>query len=93
MRYVVPKGFIALDGVSLTIVERLADGFTISLIPHTLAHTIAGRYQVGDVVNLEADILGKYVERFLAGRACPELSEGTEAGLSYGFLAQHGFIG
>jgi len=84
MRYIVPKGFIAVDGVSLTVVDRLADGFTVSLIPYTMAHTIAGRYQVGDVVNLEVDILGKYVERFL-------LSRKEEEGLSREFLARHGF--
>jgi riboflavin synthase len=65
MRYVVPKGFIAVDGVSLTVVEPAEDSFTVALIPYTLAHTIAGQYQVGDRVNLEADILGKYVEQLL----------------------------
>lgn len=64
-RYVVPKGFIAVDGVSLTVVERLPDGFSVAFIPYTLAHTIAGTYRVGTLVNLEADILGKYVEQFL----------------------------
>jgi riboflavin synthase len=66
------------------VVDRLANGFTVSLIPYTMAHTIAGRYQVGDVVNLEVDILGKYVERFL-------LSRKEEEGLSREFLARHGF--
>ncbi len=84
MRYIVPKGFIAVDGVSLTVVDRLSDGFTVSLIPFTMAHTIAGRYRVGDPVNLEADILGKYVERFLMAQA----SEGT---LDRAFLARYGF--
>lgn len=84
MRYVVPKGFIAVDGVSLTVVECGLDWFTISFIPYTLANTIAGRYQVGDAVNLEADILGKYVERILASRQ-------AQGGLSREFLAQHGF--
>lgn len=65
MRYVVPKGFIAVDGVSLTVVEPAENSFTVALIPYTLAHTIAGRYRVGDRVNLEADILGKYVEHLL----------------------------
>lgn len=59
--YIVPKGFIAVDGVSLTVVERLEDGFSVAFIPHTLAHTIAGEYREGTRVNLEADILGKYV--------------------------------
>ena len=68
MRYVVPKGFIAIDGVSLTVVEREEDNFTVAFIPHTLNHTIAGAYQVGTVVNLEADILGKYVVHWLTSR-------------------------
>jgi riboflavin synthase len=85
MRYVVPKGFIAVDGMSLTVVDRLPEGFTVSFIPYTLAHTIAGHYQVGGVVNLEADILGKYVERFLLGRE-------RETTLDREFLLQHGFL-
>jgi len=71
LRYVVPKGFVAIDGVSLTVVEvsDLAGGsFTISYIPHTLAQTTAGAYRVGTPVNLEPDILGKYVEHLLAAR-------------------------
>lgn len=68
LRYVVVKGFIAVDGVSLTVVDKLADGFTVSFIPHTLQHTIARHYQVGTVVNLEPDILAKYVEQLLGVR-------------------------
>ncbi len=86
MRYAVPKGFMTVDGASLTVVERFADNFTLSLIPYTLAHTIAGRYRIGDEVNLEVDILGKYVERFLVG-------QGWGAGLSREFLTRHGFTG
>jgi riboflavin synthase len=74
--------------MSLTAVDRLADGFTVSFIPHTLAHTVAGSYQVGTQVNLEVDILGKYVERFLLAR---ETAEKTEPPLSREFLARHGF--
>lgn len=85
MRYVVPKGFIAVDGVSLTVVERDDSSFTVSLVPHTLANTILGRYRVGDRVNLEVDIIGKYVERFMMDR------EHGSTGLSLEFLAQHGF--
>jgi len=65
-RYVVEKGFIALDGVSLT-VAGLADGvFEIALIPHTATRTTLGSLQGDDLVNVEVDILGKYVERLLA---------------------------
>ncbi len=68
LRYVVPKGCIAVDGVSLTVVARDANGFTVSFIPYTLQHTIAQHYRPGTTVNLEADILGKYVEQFITSR-------------------------
>ncbi|MYW64949.1 riboflavin synthase [Streptomyces sp. SID8379] len=64
-RYVVEKGSITVDGVSLTVVEAAADYFTISLIPTTLALTTLGIKQVGDPVNLEVDVIAKYVERML----------------------------
>ncbi|MEU4732261.1 MULTISPECIES: riboflavin synthase [unclassified Streptomyces] len=67
-RYVVEKGSITVDGVSLTVVEAAADWFTVSLIPTTLALTTLGIKQSGDPVNLEVDVLAKYVERLLAGR-------------------------
>lgn len=66
LRYVVPKGFIAIDGASLTVVDVDRDRFRIAYVPHTLVHTIAGGYRPGDRVNLEPDILGKYVERLIA---------------------------
>ena len=90
MRYVVPKGFIAVDGMSLTVVERLEDGFTVSFIPHTLANTVASGYRAGAPVNLEADILGKYVERFLLERE--KEPAGLSSALSREFLARHGFM-
>ncbi|MGW1774493.1 riboflavin synthase [Streptomyces sp. NPDC002104] len=64
-RYVVEKGSITVDGVSLTVVEAAADWFTISLIPTTLALTTLGIKKPGDPVNLEVDVLAKYVERLL----------------------------
>jgi riboflavin synthase len=64
-RYLVDKGSITVDGVSLTVVQAGDDSFTISLIPETLARTTLGLRQVGDRVNLEVDILAKYVERLL----------------------------
>ncbi|MGH9231484.1 MAG: riboflavin synthase [Acidimicrobiales bacterium] len=66
LRYVVEKGSIAVDGVSLTVVDVLADGFTIAVIPHTAAVTTLGSKQAGDRVNLEVDVTVKYVERLLA---------------------------
>ena len=67
-RYVVEKGSIAVDGVSLTVVEAGADEFSVSLIPTTLAATTLGLKAPGDAVNLEVDILAKHVERLLAAR-------------------------
>ncbi|GAA1908031.1 riboflavin synthase [Streptantibioticus ferralitis] len=67
-RYVVEKGSITVDGISLTVVEAAADYFTVSLIPTTLALTTLGIKQPGDPVNLEVDVLAKYVERLLGDR-------------------------
>jgi riboflavin synthase len=64
-RYVVAKGSIAVDGVSLTVVDVADDRFTVSLIPETLARTTLGSRRPGDRVNLEVDVLAKYVERLL----------------------------
>jgi riboflavin synthase len=66
LRYVVEKGSIAVDGVSLTVVDVFADGFTVAVIPHTTAVTTLGTKQAGDRVNLEVDVTVKYVERLLA---------------------------
>ena len=71
-RYVVEKGSITVDGVSLTVVDAAADHFTVSLIPTTLAMTTLGLKQPGDPVNLEVDVLAKYVERLLGDRARTE---------------------
>ncbi|AXI80757.1 riboflavin synthase [Peterkaempfera bronchialis] len=67
-RYLVDKGSITVDGVSLTVVEAGPDFFTVSLIPATLALTTLGRKQPGEPVNLEVDVLAKYVERLLGAR-------------------------
>lgn len=64
-RLIVPKGSVAVDGVSLTVVELEDDSFSVALIPHTLEVTTLGRRRVGDEVNIETDILGKYVEKLL----------------------------
>jgi riboflavin synthase alpha subunit len=65
LRYCVEKGSIAVDGVSLTIAARNHDAFDVALVPHTLAATTLGSLRQGDDVNLEADVLAKYVERLL----------------------------
>jgi riboflavin synthase len=64
----VEKGSVAVDGVSLTVAALDDDGFAVALIPHTLAATTLGALEPGDAVNLEGDVLGKYVERLLATR-------------------------
>jgi len=63
--YVVDKGSICVDGVSLTVVEAVSGSFTVSLIPETLARTTLGHKQSGDLVNLEVDVIAKYVEKML----------------------------
>lgn len=68
MRYVVPKGSVAVDGVSLTVVDAGASDFSVWLIPHTRAVTTLGFRQVGDEVNVEFDMLAKYIERLLQTR-------------------------
>ncbi len=65
LRYVVHKGSIAVDGISLTVAAVDDETFSVAVIPHTLAVTTLGRKQIGDTVNLEADVLAKYVERLL----------------------------
>lgn len=69
MPYVVEKGFIAVDGISLTVVKRGAASFTISVIPYTFSHTNLREKSVGDRVNLEVDILAKYVESLMSQQA------------------------
>jgi riboflavin synthase len=64
-RFLVDKGSVAVDGISLTVVKVLKDGFTLVIIPHTAKLTTLGFKGAGDAVNLEADIIGKYVYRFL----------------------------
>ncbi|HEY5804635.1 MAG TPA: riboflavin synthase [Lysobacter sp.] len=68
LRYIAKKGSICVDGVSLTVNEVDAGGFEVALIPHTVAHTAFAQTGVGDAVNLEIDLVARYVERLLAGR-------------------------
>jgi riboflavin synthase len=65
-RYIVPKGSITVDGISLTVVEVFGGSFTVSLIPETLVRTTLGLKEIGDPVNLEVDVIAKYVERLVA---------------------------
>lgn len=83
MQYVVPKGFIAVDGVSLTVTEVNASSFSVSLVAITQETTNLAQRHPGDAVNLEVDILAKYVQKMLEGR---------KTGINQEFLAEHGFI-
>jgi riboflavin synthase len=77
-RYVVEKGSIAVDGVSLTVTEVDDDGFSVGLIPTTLEETTLGSREVGSTVNLEVDVLAKYVERLLRAGATTTATAGAE---------------
>ena len=72
--YIVEKGFIAIDGISLTVVSRNASRFSIAVIPYTYKHTTLGTSPSGSIVNLEADILAKYVESLTKQYAAPPRS-------------------
>jgi riboflavin synthase len=83
LRYVIKKGSIAIDGISLTVADVDKTGFSIAMIPHTAKLTTLGYKSAGDSVNLESDIIGKYVERLLSGR--------VEGNVSLELLKQNGF--
>ncbi len=83
LRYIIKKGSVAVDGISLTVADVDKTGFSIAMIPHTAKLTTLGFKSVGDSVNLETDIIGKYVERLLSGR--------VEGGMNLEFLKGHGF--
>jgi len=82
--YIVNKGFIGVDGVSLTIADIYDFSFAVSLVAYTMEHTTLGKKRPGDVVNLEADILAKYVE---------SLKEQKRQSLNFEFLREYGFAG
>jgi len=83
MCYVVERGFIAVDGVSLTVVTKDTGSFQVSVVEYTRQHTTLGDRQVGDSVNLEVDIIAKYVE---------QLSQARSTGVTVDFLQEHGFL-
>lgn len=84
LRYIIKKGSIAVDGISLTVADLEKDRFCVAVIPHTAQVTTLGLKSPGESVNLETDLIGKYVERLLQGRA--------ESGLNLEFLKGHGFV-
>lgn len=87
LRYVVEKGSVTIDGVSLTVAAVEADRFSVSLIPHTAMVTVLGRKRPGDTVNLETDIIGKYVEKLLN----PQEELSSKGGITLDFLRENGF--
>lgn len=102
--YVVEKGSITIDGISLTVATVDATGFSVSTIPHTLAHTNLGTRRRGDLVNLEADIVGKYIEKLLrpmpgngtsqngtAGAGSDVTGASASSGITRDMLTRYGF--
>lgn len=87
MRYIVEKGSIAIDGTSLTVALVTENSFSVSIIPHTLGETVLGEKKAGDTVNLENDIIGKYVEKLMQ----PKESETGKSTLTKDFLFRAGF--
>lgn len=79
LKYLVPKGSVAVDGISLTVVDVLKDSFSLVIIPHTASLTTIGFKKVGDTVNLEPDILAKYVAKFLQNNSAEETSAGEDS--------------
>ncbi|MBO9129779.1 riboflavin synthase [Bacillus sp. 165] len=84
LHYCIYKGSIAIDGTSLTIFGTDESSITISLIPHTMEGSVIGTKNVGDIVNIECDMVGKYIEHFVKKQPSSSITEG--------FLSEHGFI-
>ena len=84
-RYLVEKGSVTIDGISLTVNSVSSSGFSVTIIPHTMSKTTLGDMRSGDSVNIETDILGKYVERLI-------MPTRQSAGLSMKSLAENGFL-
>lgn len=89
-RYIIEKGSITIDGISLTVNEIDGRTFSVSIIPHTLEITTLGKMGQGDLINLEVDLIGKYVEKLLSVKS--EEDEGAVSAINPAFLAEHGFI-
>ena len=92
-RYIVEKGSVAIDGISLTVNSCSPGGFSVSIIPHTLKMTTLNTLKVGGMVNIEVDVIGKYVEKLLGTQmfdAADQVNAGTR--IDAGFLAEHGFF-
>jgi riboflavin synthase len=88
VRYVAQKGSITVDGISLTVNGLRKDAFKLTIVPHTSEETTMDQFQVGRKVNLEVDVLARYLERLLQGN---QEASGSESGLTMEFLQQNGF--
>lgn len=88
-RYIIEKGSITIDGISLTVNQCDAQTFSVSIIPHTLEVTTLGPLKQGDKVNIEVDLIGKYVEKLLGFK---DDDSGQQSPISAAFLAEHGFM-
>lgn len=87
MKYIIEKGSVAIDGISLTVAKVTKNDFSVSVIPHTMANTILPEKAVGDIVNLENDCIGKYVEKLMTNE--PESK--AQKGITKDFLAKYGY--
>lgn len=85
MRYIAFKGSVAIDGVSLTVARLDSDSFAVSLVPYTSEHTTLGRARPGQIVNLEVDVVARYLERL------QQTEPGGGSGITWEFLKQHGY--
>ncbi|MGG3563040.1 riboflavin synthase [Neobacillus rhizosphaerae] len=92
LRYVILKGSIAVDGTSLTVFAVTENSFTLSLIPHTLSETVLGQKGSGDIVNLECDMIGKYVGHFLTNLSNNNTKSKSQTGITASFLEDNGFM-
>lgn len=85
MDYIIEKGSIAIDGISLTVAKVSENDFSVSIIPHTAQQTILSYKKAGDIVNLENDIVGKYIKKFIN-------PDNKKSNINMNFLAENGFI-
>lgn len=90
-KYIIPKGSITIDGISLTVVHTQESTFQVSVIPHTLAQTVLQSKRAGDTVNIECDVLGKYVEHLLQYGSSKQQDLGKSSGIDMEYLARNGF--
>lgn len=88
-KYIAHKGSITVDGTSLTVNAVDGDEFELNIVPHTIAKTVFGHYQPGTKVNLEVDVIARYLERLLLGDKAAD--PGSKSGIDLAFLAEHGF--